>query len=356
MASNPILKSGVEDHNILNSATPNLGEMPSPTASPKDTQESASPLPALPMSELVRDFDTILQPPPFASMHESKHNPDFRVRNQGKWLQISTLLADINSRLQAARQSEDQFAFDSLHAHVLKAGKGPDSSVQSPLVVQADDDPRLKDEDLGKSIVPNRENEWYLVQHDSLEGDAIERDVSATKRLQCARKAYEAMLDEVSSDSESDGGAFILEQQHSEGEDTTLVEDTPEDLEPFYAASSLTLDGSHAQTAPDLMVVSYPNYYHPEMLQRAADFLEMLQNGNKTIMDVYGITLDDLDIAEDETSISEAVEDLPLESVQAIIEEAETLRRCNEAVMAAYGLSISDLDLELNENEEVMHE
>ena len=365
MASDNLLNAGTEDHSTLLppseasiSVAPTQGDMPSPTASSADTQPFATSLPTLPISELVLDFDTILQPPPFGTLHESKHNPDFRVRNYGKWLKMATILSDLHARLQAARLAEDQSAFDCVHAQVLKAGEDLDSFTQqqSPMVTPADEDPRFKHEDLGKSVVPGRANERYMVQHDAPEGDAAERDALATKRLLCARKAYEAMLDDVSSGSDSDGDAPISEEQDSEGEDTTLVEDSPDDFEPLHAVSSMTLDGSHAQAAPDSMAVDYPDYYRPEVLQRAADFLDMIQTVNKATMTAYSITLADLDIVEDETSMSEVAEDLPFEPVQPIIDAAETLRRSNEAVMATYGFSVDDLDVEFEASEEIMEE
>jgi len=234
----------------------------------------------------------------------------------------------------------------------LTAGEGLASLAQDPLVAQANEDPMFKDEGLGlgRIVPPNLEGDWYMVQHGSLEGDGAENDASITKRLQSARKAYETALDdEASSDSDSDGGAPISEEQHSEDEDKTLVEDLPEDSE--HAASSLTLDGSHGQAAPDSIVT---DYCRPEVLHRAADYLETIQRCNKATMTAYGITLDDLDIAEDETSMFEGVEDPWFEPVQPIIEAVETLKCANEVIMAAYGISVGDLDMELDENEEVM--
>jgi hypothetical protein len=366
MASNEILDTGTEGHNTrLQSSEASIpaasvpGNEPSRTASPSPP---ATTLPTLPISELVLDFDTTLQPPESGSLHASKHNPDFRVRNYSKWLKISTILSDFHTLLQAARLAEDQSAFDCLHAHILKAGEALDSFTQqqSPLVAQADDeeDPRFQHEDLGKSVVPGRPNEWYMVQHDAPEGDAAERDALATKRLQCARKAYEAMLDEVSSDSESDGGASISEEQDSDDEDTTLVEDSLEGFaEELRPVSSFTLDGSHDPAGPDSMVADYPDYYRLDVLQRAAHFLETIQTVNKATMTAYGIVLEDLDIAEDdETSLSEAAQELRFESAQPAIEVAETLRCGNEAVMAAYGFSVDDLDVEVEESEELMDE
>lgn len=358
MASENLLTTGDEDHNTSLSpsgptvlASSALEDVPSRTASPSTSTAS---LPSLPISELVLDFDTVLQPLPFGSLHDSKHNPDFRGRNYAKFIKMSAIMSDFHTLLQVARRSEDQFAFDCLHAKILKAAEGLESLAQDPLVAQADEDPRFKDEGLGlgRIVPPNLEGDWYMVQNGSLEGDEAEDDASITKRLQCARKAHEAALDEeVSSNFDSDGGAPIFEEQHSEDEDATLVEDSPEDFE--HAASSLTLDGSHAQAAPDSMVT---DYCRPEVLHRAADYLETIQKCNKAIMNTYGITLDDLDIAEDETSASEAAADFRFESVEPIIEAVETLKCANEAIMAAYGLSVEDLDVELDESEEAMEE
>jgi hypothetical protein len=364
MASDEVLNTGTKDHNARlppseasNSAASVPGNKPSRTTSPPT---SASSLPTLPISELVLDLDTILQPPESGPLHASKHNPDFRVRNYSKWLKISTILSEFHTLLQAAQLSEDQSAFDCLHAHILKAGEDLDSFTQqqSALVAYADDeDPRFQHEDLGKSVVPGRENEWYMVQHDAPEDDGAERDALATKRLLCARKAYEATLDEGSSDSESDGGASVSEEQDSDDEDTTLVEDSPEGFaEELRPVSSMTLDGSHDQAGPDSVVADYPDYYL-ETLHYAADFLETIQTVNKATMAAYGITLDGLEIAEDdETSMSEAAEELRFESAQPAIEVAEALRRDNEAVMATYGFSVDDLDVEVDESEVFMDE
>jgi hypothetical protein len=364
MASDEIPNTGTEDHNTRLSpseasipAASLHGNEPSHTTSPSP---SATLLPTLPISELVLDFETILQPPQSGSLYASKHNPDFRVRNYNKWLKIATILSDFHTTLQAARLSEDQSTFDYLHAHILKVGEALDSFTQqsSPLVANADDEnPMFKHEDLGKSVVPGKLNEWYMVQHDAPSGDAAECDALATKRLQCARKAYEATLDEASSDSESDGGASISEEEDSDGEDTTLVEDSLAGFEEeLRAVSSMTLDGSHDQAGTDSMVADYPDYYRPEVLHRAADFLETIQTVNKATMTAYGITLDHLEIAEDETSMSEAAEELRFESTQPAVEVAEALRRDNEAVMAIYGFSVDDLDVEVDESEGLIDE
>jgi hypothetical protein len=332
------------------------GDVPSRTASPSTSTAS---LPYLPVSELVSEFDTVLQPPPSSSLHDSKHNPDFRVRNYAKFTKIAAIMLEFNTLLQAARRSEDQSAVDCLHAQMLKAGEDLDSLAQSPLVARANEDLRFRDEGLGlgRIVPPNIKNEWYMVQHDAPEGDVTECDASATRKLQCARKIYEAALDdETSSDSESDGGAPVFEEQQNDDEDTTLVEDSPEEFELLHAASSLTLDGSQAQAAPDSMEMDYPEFYRPEVLHRAADFLEKIQSCNATTLKTYGITLEDLDIEEDEISMSEGVENFRFEPVQPIIEAVETLRCNNEVVMAVYGISVDDLDVELDESEEIMEE
>jgi hypothetical protein len=360
MASESLLTTGDEDHNTcLSPSEPTISAAPAPEDVPSRTASPSTPttsLSTLPISELVLDSDTVLQPLPFGSLHDSKHNPDFRGRNYAKSIKMSAIMSDFHTLLQAASRSEDQSAFDSLHAKLSKAGEGLESLAQDPLVAHADEDSEFKNEDLGLGrIVPsNLEGDWYMVQHGSLEGDGAEDDASITKRLQCARKAYEAALDDQgSSDSDSDGGAPIFEEQHSEDEDATLVEDSPEDFALLDTTSSLTLDGSHAQAAPDSMVT---DYCRPEVLHRAADFLENIQRCNKDIMNTYGVTLDDLEIAEDETSASEATEDLGFESVGSIIEAVETLKCANEVIMAAYGLSVGDLDVELDESEEAMKE
>ena len=355
MASEDPLDTGNEDQNNRSSPSA-LEDVPSRTASPSTSTAS---LATLPISELVLDFDTVFQPPPFGSLHDSKHNPDFRVRNYAKFTKIAAIMLEFNTLLQAARRSEDQSAVDCLHAKMLKAGEDLDSLAQSPLVAQADEDPRFKNEDLGlgRIVPPNIGNDWYMVQHDAPEGDVTEWDALATRKLQRARRAYEAALDdEGSSDSESDGGAPIFEEQQNDDEDTTLVDDFIEDLALLDPASSLTLDESHAQAAPDSMATNYPDFYRPEILHRAADYLETIQRCNKNIMEAYGITLDDLDIAEDEISMSEAAEDLRFDPVWSTVEAVETLRSSNEVVMAAYGLSVGDLDVELDESEEIMDE
>jgi hypothetical protein len=366
MASNNLLDTGTEDNNASlppseasSPAAPAPEDVPLRTTSPST---SATSLPTLPISELVFDSDTAL-PPPSGSLHDSKHNPDFRVRNHAKLIKMSTIISDLHSLLHAAHRSEDQSAFDCLHAHILKAGEGLDSLAQSPLVAQADEDSRFRDEVLGvgRIVPPNLENDWYRVQHeavagDAIECDAIECDALATKRVQCARKAYEAKLDEVWSDSESDSGASISEKQQSESEDTTLVEDSPEEFALPHTASSITLDGSWGQAASDLMAMDYLDYCCPEVLHRAADFLETIQRCNKDVMKTYGITLDDLDVAEYEASMSEAVEEVQFESVQPIIETVETLRRGNERVMAIYGFSVGELDVEFDESVEILKE
>jgi hypothetical protein len=358
MASESLLTTGDEDHNTcLSPSEPTISAAPAPEDVPSRVASPSTPttsLSTLPISELVLDSETVLQPLPFGSLHDSKHNPDFRSRNYAKSIKMSAIMSDFHTLLQAAGRSEDQSAFDCLHAKLSKAGEGLESLAQDPLVAQADEDQRSKDEGLGlgRIVPPNLEGDWYMVQHGSLEGDGAEDDASIMKRLQCARKAYETALDdEVSSESESDGGAPVFEEQHSEDEDATLVEDSPEDFALLDTTSSLTLDGSHAQLVPD-----YPDYYRPEVLHRAADYLETIQNCNIATMNTYGITLDDLDIAEDETSMFEGVEDLRFESVQPIIEAVETLKCSNELVMAAYGISVEDLDVELDESEEVMEE
>jgi hypothetical protein len=364
MASeNPLDTCNEDQDNFLSppesaiSAASAPGDVPSRTASPSTSTAS---LPYLPVSELVSEFDTVLQPPPSSSLHDSKHNPDFRVRNYAKFTKIAAIMLEFNTLLQAARRSEDQSAVDCLHAQMLKAGEDLESLAQSPLVARADEDLRFRDENLGlgRIVPPNIKNEWYMVQHDAPEGDIAECDASATRKLQCARKIYEAALDdETSSDSESDGGAPVFEEQQNDDEDTTLVDDFLEDFTLLDPTSSLTLDGSHAQDVPDSMEMDYPKFYRPEVLHRAADFLETIQSCNATTMETYGITLDDLDIAtEDETSMFEGVENLRLEPVQPIIEVVETLRCNNEVVMAVYGISVDDLDVELDESEEIMEE
>jgi hypothetical protein len=355
MASENPLDTGNEDQNNCPSPSA-LEDVPSRTASPSTSTTS---LATLPISELVLDFDTVIQPLPFASLHDSKHNPDFRGRNYAKYIKMSAIMSDFHSLLQAARQSEDQVAFDCLHARISKAGEDLDSLAQSPLVAQADEDPRFKNEDLGlgRIVPPNIGNDWYMVQHEAAQGDVTECDALATRKLQRARRAYEAALDdEGSSDSESDGGAPIFEEQQNDDEDTTLVDDSIKDLALLDSASSLNLDQSHAQAAPDSMGTNYPDFYRPEILHRAADYLETIQRCNKNTMKAYGITLDDLDIAEDDISMSEAAEDLRFDPVRSTVEAVETLRSSNEVIMAAYGLSVGDLDVELDESEEAMDE
>lgn len=343
------------------SAAPVLGNGPertvSPTDSPAGKQPPATSSPTLPITELVLDDDIALENSLFGCLYDSKHNPDFRVRNHAKVLKISTAVSGFQSLLQAARRSEDQYALDCLHAHVLKAGDGLDVFAQSSLFAQVEKGPRPpSEESLRETIRADREDEWYKVQHECLESDSTERDVSATKKLNSARKAYEAKLDEVSSDPESDVGASICNEQHSESESVTLVEDSPDDFALLHATSSVTLDGWHAQAAPNSSVMNYADYSRLGTLKRSADFLEMLQRGNAAVMDAYSITLADLDVAEDESSMSQPLQEVCAGSIRLTLESTETLRRINEAVMLAYGLSVDDLDIQIVENERIMNQ
>lgn len=294
---------------ILTSSIPK--DVPSRTPSLSDTQTSTTSSPTLPpISELALDDNITLQPLPFASLHDSKHNPDFRVRNHAKVLKLSAIVSGFQSLLQSARRDEDQSALDCLHAQVLKAADGLVQVAQSSLEAQIDSVSGSSDQSFCEVIQANKDGEWYMVQHGDLESDGPEHDVLATKRLQRARKAYEAALDEESSDSESNGGACIGEEKHSETQETTLVEDSPKYVALPHAASSATLDGSHAQASPEPVVVNHPDFLRAEVLQRAADFLEAIQRGNIAVMNEYGITPTDRDIAEAEASVSEAFGDI----------------------------------------------
>lgn len=336
MVNDSDLDTGVEYHyshfppstaSVCIPRDPTPGGVPSRTPSFSDTQTSTTSSHMLPISELVLDDDITSKPPPSACLLNSKHNPDFRVRNHTKVVELSTIISGFQHLLQYARRAKDQSALDCLYAHVLKAGEGLDSFAQSSLVPQADNRPESDDQSFCEVIRADKENEWYMVQHDSLDVGSSEYDVLATKRLRDARKAYEAKLDEVSSDPESDSGAYIYEEQHSEDQENTLVDDSPDDFALMHTASSVNLDGSHPKAAPEPMVIEYPDYLCPEVLQRAADFLATIQRGNVYVINTHGITLADLNIAEDETSVSETLVDLRNESFRAIIDLTEKLRR-----------------------------
>jgi len=247
------------------------GDVPSRTPSLSETQTSATSSPTLlPISELVLDDNITQQSLPFACLHDSKHNPDFRVRNHAKVLKLSTIVSGFQFLLQSARRDEDQPALDCLHAQVVKAAEGLDQVAQRSLVAQVDPVAGSGDESFCEIIRGNKEGEWYMVQHGDLESDGPEHDALATKRLQCARKAYEAALDEPSSDSESDGGVYIGEERCNKSQEIKLVEDSSEGFALLNDTSPDALDGSHTQAAPGPMLMNYSEFLYAEALECAA--------------------------------------------------------------------------------------
>lgn len=167
---------------------PSTLPIPATFPEPKDSTPPSS------ISELVCGTSTHLPPPQLANIHASKHNPDFRIRNQEKVLKIGSILSSLQLHLQLAHRAGDQSGLDRIYARVLQAGKGLDDLPQC-LKIPGSEAKLDEDEDvLGEIMSVDRADEWYRVAHavPTEEGAAFE--VHSKARIREARAAYEAKV------------------------------------------------------------------------------------------------------------------------------------------------------------------
>lgn len=200
-------------------------------------QNSRSPSPA-PISELVCETSAQVSPPPFANIHTSKHNPDFRVRNQEKILAAENILSSLQIHLQSAHRAQDQSKFDEIYARVLQVGRSLGDLPQCPQIPDIEARLDVREEGLGEIMSVNRAGDWYGVMHAVPRKEGEAHEVCSSRRIREARDAYEASLVvaelEVSGvkdgSSEDAGVSDPKDGLQSISQDSTLVEGDCEEL------------------------------------------------------------------------------------------------------------------------------
>ncbi|KAM0723656.1 hypothetical protein Q7P37_000644 [Cladosporium fusiforme] len=224
---------------------------PSPSTTESKASSSRPPTPPSALiSELVCDYpDYFTEPPnPFANLHASKHNPDFRVRNQLKFFKVSSILSGLRFQLFAAERTQDQAAFDALYARIVKAGEGLESLTSG--LGESVEEMGLGGEDggFGEIMRVDRKGDWWHVVHGSAAEEGEMHDELSRERVKAAKSAYEEGLPEIQllsgdeHEMEQDGGVHLAKDANDENWETNLVSDKDDLQENDQAASTKDLD------------------------------------------------------------------------------------------------------------------
>lgn len=160
------------DNNNTTHATGHLPQQQPPSSPP-------------PISDLINDLPTS-PTDPFSNLLSSRHNPDFRIRNQHKALKLATILSDLQLQLFAAQRAEDQVDFDALYRRICKAGDGLKSLAGDAEEGKVKDDSGF----IEFMRVDWKEDQWF-VEHGGRVEEGERHDELSGERVRVARGEYE---------------------------------------------------------------------------------------------------------------------------------------------------------------------
>lgn len=213
---------------FFNGTHPHIAPPPSPIPPPAYRTPPRPNTPVTPLTDLANgDLTTTAPTLDLSSLQTSRHHPDFRIRNQPRFLRLSTILSDLQLHLSTAYKTQDQAAFNDLHARIAKGGEGLSTLAQAMPPETADVAARkLNGAEMSEVVRCMKASEWYRAEHGKSVEEGEEHDILSLERIERATEVYEASLGKDSSG--ADGSDSEVEDDgewEDESDETIWVED-----------------------------------------------------------------------------------------------------------------------------------